>query len=151
MITMQPLLNCHMLTSPSVTCLRPQSIEDCSNRRFRMALKWNTAQRVHLFPSPLTEVPRPQPSMSMRHSCHFVRHLPLWHNKTGMKFWHLILLCFISPKGCISKVPHMLCLSLPSFFSLSTWFILKNSPNNLFHNLNISSVRKSTLKEIWKF
>ena len=70
---MQPLLNCHMLMFPSVTCLRPQSIEDCSNRRFRMALKWNTAKRVYLFPSPLTEVPRPQPSMSMWHSCHFVR------------------------------------------------------------------------------
>ena len=150
MITMQPLLNCHMLTFPSVSCLRPQSIEDCSNRRrFRMALKWNTAKRVYLFPSPLTEVPGPQPSMSMWHSCHFVQASSLVTQNWGEILTPgFIFLCFISPKGCISKIPHMLRLSLPSFFSLTTWFILKNFPNNLFHNLNFSSVRKSRLKEI---
>lgn len=125
---MQPLLNYHMLTFPSVSCLRPQSIENCSNRRrFRMALKWNTAKRLYLFPSSLTEVPGPQPSMSMWHSCHSVRASSLviqnWGETPGF-----IFLCFISPKGCISKIPHMLCLESAFLFKSHYLVHLKKFP-----------------------
>lgn len=102
------------------------------------SLKWNMAERVYLYPSPLTETLQPQLSPILIRETTTFSHLSLQASslvteRSGSEILkpRVILLSLYIPKGEFQK-SFTCCLTLPSFLVSIPGSFFKICPNNLF-------------------